>query len=529
LNAGRLPAISFGLALFMAIAARAQDAPAPVRATTQPRIVAHNERTVQAVVKALENPDRDVRARAARVLGVLRRADLVPALRPLLNDPAPAVRLAAVYAVSGVGDRDSAGAYRKMLAEGETPMLRAAALRALIATGGDDLANTFRMALADRDMSVRLAAVRALPATDGVAASPLLLARLEDKNLRVKHQALLALEKVWSRGAGRLAPEVTALLDGTSPLLRAASAQVLGQVPDPAVIPLLIKRLEDSYAAARARAASALGAVGLPRETKRERVTRPLLERLKDKDYTVRAAAAAALGMFTPLPAIPHLADRLEDGSPEVRDAAASSLAGYAAKDALEATAAKVLGSRMVEARRKASWLLAEWADPIVSDTAFQALQDEDTDVRVFALRALRLTRDERALPYALSLADWEIRMKVRDREIAEVWKVAGDFKDERFIPMMKERLKVARRWNGYLMSDAGPPCSFEDVKGAILAAAHYRRPDLTAMIRPMLGPEDPFALIAEEAMAIIEGRAWEPPRYDPPRERKHFFFITCY
>ncbi len=528
MNAGRLPAILLGLALLIATAAWTQARPVGAHTTTEPQIVANDERTVQALVKALENQDRDVRARAAHVLGMLKRADLLQALYPLLDDPAPAVRLAAVRAMSATGFRAYTDAYRRMLTSGETPALRAAALRAIVACGADNLQDAFRMALTDDDMSVRLAAVRTLPATDGVAASPLLLARLGDEDLRVRHQALLALEKAWSSGSGRLASEVVDLLEDASPLLRAASAGVLGQVPDPAVTPLLVKRLDDTSAAARARAATSLGTVGIPRETKRNRMTEPLLARLKDEDYTVRAAVATALGAFTPLPGIPHLADRLEDGSPEVRDAAAASLAAYAVADAHGPVAATALESGIVEARRKAAWLLGEWADPIVSDTASQALRDKDMAVRTFALRALRLVKDERALPHALSLVAWEMRMKVHDREIAEAWKVAGDFKDERFIPMVKKRLDVARRWIAYSASDAGPPCSVGDVSGAILAAAHYRRSDLTSTIRSIAGIQE-FAASTGEAIAIIEGKAWEPPHRIPPREQKRLFFITCH
>jgi HEAT repeat protein len=100
-----------------------------------------NETAVASVIALLDEESTPTRVTAARTLGVLQTAEGLEPLARALHDPEPAVRTAAVMALSQVGERLGETAHSKILA---------------------DLNEHFLLALGDEAPSVRLEAARAL-------------------------------------------------------------------------------------------------------------------------------------------------------------------------------------------------------------------------------------------------------------------------------------------------------------------------------------------------------------------------------
>jgi len=500
------------------------------REVASPRIVAKNERTVQALVAALTDENRDVRARAAWSLGLLQRRDLTRHLLDRLTDPAPEVQLAAILALGPGSDAAAVEALRGIFQESRNLLVRQAALEGLTAIRPPELASVLRAAAADANL--RLAAVSALgEGVDGVREEAL-LALLDDSDLRVRRRALVGLASLWRinppADSAALMAKIRPHLEAHELMVRAAACEVLGSLPTEAVLPLLLQRLSDPSHVVRRAATRSLGVVNVLPVIKTGRLVDPLVTRLNDEDYTVRQAAAEALGTFTPSAAAEPLAARLEDKAPEVREAAAMALASYTPEVAMTPVIARLSGSDMVETRRKAAWVIAEWGSPAVGDAAVAALADVDYLVRTLALRALRRAKDLRAVPYALRMLAWQNREKVSFEEMMESYRVAQDFRDARFIPPVRQRLEIGLRWAALIASETGPPTSLEDVRAAIITAGHLQDAALLAMVRKLQTMPE-FQQACAEAVAAAEGRPYEPPPPPPPATtRLKIFFITC-
>ena len=149
---------------------------------------------------------------------------------------------------------------------------------------------------------------------------------VETQNFASLRLVKLALEIDWELGA-RLAGEVkeewqeetVGLVDGLEiPAL--LKIRLLGRTKSEAVIPGLIKFLEDEDSDVRSRAADALG------EIKSEAAIPGLIKFLEDEDSDVRSRAADALGEIKSEAAIPGLIKFLEDEDSDVRYRAADAL-----------------------------------------------------------------------------------------------------------------------------------------------------------------------------------------------------------
>jgi HEAT repeat protein len=225
---------------------------------------------VPSLIEALESGDREVRWRAAEILGRIDReaAAAVPALTKALQDEDAYVRRIAAYALGKVG----------------------------------------------RDASF---------------AVPILIAQLNDSDINLRATAAYALGKIGPNATAAV-PNLVARLGDDAPEVRRTAAYALGCMGAEAqlAVPALISSLKDADAIARSRAATALGQIGLEAKA----AVSGLIEALQDRDRLVRQDAADALGRIgaEASEAIPALISALSDDQLAVRQNATLGLAGIA-------------------------------------------------------------------------------------------------------------------------------------------------------------------------------------------------------
>jgi HEAT repeat protein/cytochrome c2/cbb3-type cytochrome oxidase cytochrome c subunit len=188
------------------------------------------------------------------------------------------------------------------------PAVRRAAVEALSATGAPLDAGA--KLLADPDRGVRRAAVAALSGSGEPRFAPALAGRLRDEHADVRELALRALALMNSRGEAAAVAEATRDRD---PLLRRAAIDALEHLRAEEQADAVAKALRDPETAVRARAAEALGALG--GEAHIEALSAAARE---DGSPVVRAAAHLAIARLGGEP----IEEALEDPVPSVRAAA---------------------------------------------------------------------------------------------------------------------------------------------------------------------------------------------------------------
>jgi HEAT repeat protein len=243
---------------------------------------------VAALVGSLSAPAPAVRQGCALALGQLRAAAAAaPLLKQLKTERNMNVRAACAEALGRIGDRDAAGALRRILTTAEeAPWAKSAAalalarmgdhggekyleecfssavpaqqvlgLTGLIELNGPTLPGFLTAALPSRLDEVWIMAVRAFPALGAARVAPMLRETLQADIPKVRHRAALALGLLGSREG--LAYIQEALLDGGLAERRMA-AVLLGWLGCHESVPLLIERLRDPQSAVRVAAALAL-------------------------------------------------------------------------------------------------------------------------------------------------------------------------------------------------------------------------------------------------------------------------------
>ena len=151
------------------------------------------------IKSGLRHPLKPVRARVARILGVMRDSAAVPGLESLLADDDPDVRAAACEALAALESRASAAAIAKRAERETAGAAKAAALEALAildASAAEPLATT---AASDKSWQVRLAAARVSPLLKEEATLRLYAKSLSDPDWRVRVQAIDSACKIRHR------------------------------------------------------------------------------------------------------------------------------------------------------------------------------------------------------------------------------------------------------------------------------------------------------------------------------------------
>jgi beta-lactamase regulating signal transducer with metallopeptidase domain len=214
-------------------------------------------RTVNALVEALKDTDKDVRETAVNALVQMRDPRIFDPLVAALKDASADVREQAAF---GLGQLRDARAVDPLSA-----------------------------ALKDQNASVREQAVFALGQLRAASAIDAITPALRDTNADVREQAAFALGQIRDRRT--VEPLISALKD-EKPNVREQAAFALGQMRDPKSIEALVIALKDANADVREQAAFALGQIG------DARAIDGLTAALKDMNPSVRQQAAFALGQI---------------------------------------------------------------------------------------------------------------------------------------------------------------------------------------------------------------------------------------
>ncbi|MFB8028463.1 MULTISPECIES: fumarate reductase/succinate dehydrogenase flavoprotein subunit [unclassified Streptomyces] len=275
--------------------------------------------------------------RSPRILELLALAEDQPELAdlaPYLDDSDPAVRRAAVAALTESTPEGAGPALAATLAD-PVPSVRAAAAASLrelveLLPAEPALRAPLVEALGSGDPVVRATALDTLRALR-LGDAELYAGTLGDSDIDVRVHTVSALISVDA--AGLLAGAVT----DPSREVRVAVAKGLAATRSPGPEPLA-PLLSDPDLLVRAAALGALAATGCP-EPYAARAT----EALTDPAWQVRAGAATALSSAGPVPAVAALAGALGDPNADVRKAAVLALLNHTSHDAAREALAGVL------------------------------------------------------------------------------------------------------------------------------------------------------------------------------------------
>jgi HEAT repeat protein len=293
------------------------------------------------------------------------QAPLTAALKPLLQDADPTVRLPAADVLAGLGPEQHEAVVRVLmgfLGEPDTmvrwraaqalrrvapealsvltkglqdrdPARRRAAAYGLaeIARGGPAPVRELTAALDDGQADVRVQAAFALAWQNSTQGVPVLAAALKDPEWELRQRAIDGLNALGPRAPAALPALAEALADLEDDTHRAAVAPVLGRVArqqPQEVVPALTRALTDPHTPVRKNAAEALWAMGFPNtlNAKPEGGTiAALLGMFDDPDINVSSRAQDAVAVFGDA-AVPDLLDALKDREAIRRRGAANAL-----------------------------------------------------------------------------------------------------------------------------------------------------------------------------------------------------------
>jgi HEAT repeat protein len=369
------------------------------------------------------------RAWAANVLGEVGAQRAFPALVRALSDPDDEVRAKSVTALGRLGDRRAIGYLLEHLLTDPAPFVRLRIAAALGQFGGPEVIDRLVRALGDPAWWVRLRSVEALEHIGPVAEAPLVVA-LDDTDPEVRARAAVALERlgvpdravgmleagegvpeasemfvkfaragarelladlvshpssrvretvitaIHRAGRGDLATELiqTAATD-SDPSVRARAFDALRTLRIPAALPAALAAVADPEQGVRAEAIRFVGelggsdAIGL------------LRAQTLDPDPEVRAAAVRALGVLGAAEAQADFMRLLGDPTPAVREAAIAGVIGAGLKS-LAPALISLLDDTEPSVRGQAARAIGLLGDPSVVPALQQVFPDAPLDVR---------------------------------------------------------------------------------------------------------------------------------------------------
>ncbi|WSR04137.1 fumarate reductase/succinate dehydrogenase flavoprotein subunit [Streptomyces sp. NBC_01210] len=257
--------------------------------------------------------------RILELLGLAEDEPELPQLRPFLTDPDPAVRRAAVAALTETVPPGTGPALAAILADADPGVRTAAAasLRELVEVlpPEAELSRRLTEALGNDDPRVRAAALdvlRALRLGDAAAYAR----TLDDPDIEVRIEAVRALVSVDA---------LDIVARATADPAREVRVAVARSLDDPEALEPLV---QDPDILVRAAALAALATAGCPAPYAAAAVTA-----LADPSWQVRAGAATALGAADPELAVPALAKALGDTNADVRKQAVLALLRHSAHE----------------------------------------------------------------------------------------------------------------------------------------------------------------------------------------------------
>ncbi|HEX2250919.1 MAG TPA: HEAT repeat domain-containing protein [Gemmatimonadales bacterium] len=331
----------------------------------------HGDVVVDPLLTLLTDSSRHpARVWAANVLGEVRAQRAFPVLVRCLDDPDDEVRAKSATALGRLGDRRAVSPLLDHLLTDPAPFVRVRIACTLGDFGGSEVVNRLVRALGDPAWWVRMRGVEALEQIGPAAEGPLLLA-LDDPDPEIRKRAAASLERLGvpagllhsieseepseepSRTLVRLAsassrelvaellrhpstrvrglmltaareshrsdlaPEIARVAtDDPEPGLRAQAFDTLARVRSRGAGRSALKGMADPDPEVRTAAIRLLGEVG------DHAVLDPLRHATRDPEPTIRAAAARALGKIGDRAAEPDFLRLLDDPDSKVREAA---------------------------------------------------------------------------------------------------------------------------------------------------------------------------------------------------------------
>ncbi|HZL17364.1 MAG TPA: HEAT repeat domain-containing protein [Polyangia bacterium] len=303
--------------------------------------------SLQVVLAALDDDDREVRLRAVQLAGTCGDPRATPPLLERLDDVDRQVRLQAIVALASLHDLRAVPAFLRLTGDGTLEqriaaidalgtlpaIVSAPTLIALARRPADEVGRHALLALGGiatpAAIGALVAVLRSPPVPDealvglrqaGTAAVPALIAELRGGT---PSSSTLAAKLLGELGDRRASLPLVAALEHDAPggPIALAALAALMRLADPVAVPALVRAAESTQVEIRRAAFEALRAGADPRS---EAV---LEEGLADADALVRALAARLAGAIDAHAAAPALSARLSDANPVVRKAVAAALA----------------------------------------------------------------------------------------------------------------------------------------------------------------------------------------------------------
>ncbi len=284
-------------------------------------------------------------------------------------------------------------------------------------------------ALTSEAAGVRALATRALPLVPGPKAQQLINQALADVEAEVRCEAIKVVARLLEPPI--VTERMLVMLQDQAPSVQAAAARLLGErktkEAQPFLRPLLhhpagevrlaaavalaqagndfaplMMALQDSEAGVRAKAAEELSwlrdrLAGFWARKRRRQAVASLIIAAADQEEPVRLATIQALSLIGHPDALPVLRQALGDASDKVRQAALYGLKDLHAVDLEQVV--PLLTDSSSQVRATAAYLLGEVSRKEVVPALLSSLGDEDQQVQITVIQALRDRRDRRAVP----------------------------------------------------------------------------------------------------------------------------------
>lgn len=240
------------------------------------------------LTKALDHYDPAIRAGAARVIARVKVRETADALIKAVNDSQADVRYSAMRALGAIGDQRAITALTEQFTYYKKGEGAWSALEALARLGPAASVPLFRERMNDKDAFIRRAAIEGLGrAADAESADALERVAGTDESPMVRLAAIFSLQKLGRNFAARI-------VDLMSSEKVIAQAQEYLVELGPSMAPTLLPRLQEPDANVREAVADVLGAIG-------DASAVPALEAAtKDRDPSVASAAKRALARLQP-------------------------------------------------------------------------------------------------------------------------------------------------------------------------------------------------------------------------------------
>lgn len=466
------------------------------------------ESAVGSLCAHLDDPDHDMRKFVIDILGSIGCTSCLPLLVRALDDADPNVRVAAAENLGKLGDPSALPQLLKVL-EGGDLWLKFTVLDALALIGVpvplDSLSPLLNENLLKRGI------YDCLGALGEADCLPLLLEGVQERARKAREAAAAALMRVRSR----LEPEerenlvdqplarlkgtpgaegLIASLKGGDAAILEALVETIGLVGDErAALGLLTVAHEERLRGACLEAFRRIGAAALPellhyfpRAPGSERALvafllgelgcrdgiGQLVTGLTDDNPSLRASCAVSLGRLAIQGVSRQLAELLEDGSPQVRDAAMEALQRVCGSDPgeLALLCAELSQSVLPVKRRDAALLLGCLGD---GDRLSLLAKDEDPLVRRAAIASLAKVGQPQLVPHlTMALSDEEPEVRVAAAQaLAEI---GG--------PQVLKPLLLA-------LSDNDPWVQSAALKGLAALGDPAALPGVTALLAQARGP----------------------------------------